>query len=452
MLENVHQGVSTFLNAGGLYIAPLEYQGYREEILASKTSAWVGTPLNESPIYDVEGPDAARFLTSLCVNNFMKMKVGSIRHAIMCNDKGQMLTDGVVMKIAENHFRTYWLMPIVDFHMSTTDMDVKGTDLSGTEFFIQVAGPRSLEILEQASASDLHDIKFAAHRTVIFSGVEVRVLRLGMAGSLAYELHGPMGQLDAVFKSIWDVAEPLGASKLGRMAYLLNHTEGGFANIFIHFPMPWFEERNLAEYCLTQPMALFFNYNRQLVGSMGDELESRFKTPYDVGWGSLVRFDHDFPGRAALERIADNPPNTMVTLEWNADDVGEIVASQYRGRDAVAYEPIDDRPSDNYFVNPNGFHYHSDKVMFEGTTIGSSTGRIRSVYYKRMISLGFIQCEHAVEGKQLTLLWGKPGGPQKEVRVTVARTPYMDLANNKDIDVNTIPRLLAQEDAGATIS
>jgi len=452
MLENVHQGVSTFLNAGGLYIAPLEYQGYREEILASKTSAWVGTPLNESPIYDVEGPDAARFLTSLCVNNFMKMKVGSIRHAIMCNDKGQMLTDGVVMKIAENHFRTYWLMPIVDFHMSTTDMDVKGTDLSGTEFFIQVAGPRSLEILEHASASDLHDIKFAAHRTVIFSGVEVRVLRLGMAGSLAYELHGPMGQLDAVFKSIWDVAEPLGASKLGRMAYLLNHTEGGFANIFIHFPMPWFEERNLAEYCLTQPMALFFNYNRQLVGSMGDELESRFKTPYDVGWGSLVRFDHDFPGRAALERIADNPPNTMVTLEWNADDVGEIVASQYRGRDAVAYEPIDDRPSDNYFVNPNGFHYHSDKVMFEGTTIGSSTGRIRSVYYKRMISLGFIQCEHAVEGKQLTLLWGKPGGPQKEVRVTVARTPYMDLANNKDIDVNTIPRLLAREDAGATIS
>ena len=225
MLENVHQGVSTFLNAGGMYIAPLEYQGYREEILASKTSAWIGTPLNESPIFDVKGPDAARFLTSLCVNNFMKMKVGSIRHAIMCNDKGQMLTDGVVMKIADDHFRTYWLMPIVDFHMSRTNMDVTGTDLSGTEFFIQVAGPRSLEILEQASGSDMHDIKFAAHRVVDFSGVEVRVLRLGMAGSLAYELHGPMDQLDAVFKSGWDVAEPLGASKLGRMAYLLNHTE-----------------------------------------------------------------------------------------------------------------------------------------------------------------------------------------------------------------------------------
>jgi len=441
MLEHVNEGVSTFLNAGGLYVAPLEYQGYRDEILASKTSAWIGTPLNESPIYDVQGPDAARFLTSLCVNNFMKMKVGSIRHAVMCNDKGQMLTDGVVMKIGEDHFRTYWLMPIIDFHVSRTDMDVSGANLSGTEFFIQIAGPKSLEILERASGSDMHDIKFAAHRVVDFGGVEVRVLRLGMAGSLAYELHGPMDRLDAVFKSLWDVGAPLGASKLGRMAYLLNHTEAGFANIFIHFPMPWFEEPELAEYCMTQPMAMFFNYNRQLVGSMGDDLEGRFKTPYDVDWGSLVRFDHDFPGRAALERVADNPPNAMVTLEWNAEDVADIVASQYRGQEAVAYEPIDDRPSDNYFLNPNGFHYHSDMVLLDGAPIGSSAGRIRSVYYKRMISLGFIQREHAVEGKQLTLLWGAPGAPQKEVRVTVARTPYMDLANNKDIDVNAIPRL-----------
>ncbi len=441
MFENVNEGVSTFLNAGGMYVAPLEYQGYREEILASKTSAWLGTPLNESPVFDVTGPDAARFLTSVCVNNFLKMKVGSIRHAVMCNDKGQMLTDGVVMKIADDHFRTYWLMPIIDFHLSRTDMDVAGHDISGTEFFIQIAGPASLEILERAAGSDMHDLKFANHRLVDFSGVDVRVLRLGMAGSLAYELHGPMDQLDKVYKSIWDVAAPLGASKLGRMAYLLNHTEAGFANIFIHFPMPWFEEETLAAFCSKQPLALFFNYHRHLVGSMGEELEGRFKTPYDVGWGSLVRFDHDFPGRAALEQIAQDPPNTMVTLEWNADDVAEIVAAQYRGEDAILYDPIDDRPSDSYFANPRGFRYHADKVMVGGRVIGTSTGRIRSVYYNRMISLGFIEKEHAVEGNELTLIWGTPDSPQKEIRVKVARVPYMDLPNNKDFDVDSVPKL-----------
>jgi len=32
MLENVNEGVSTFLNAGGLYVAPLEYQGYDDMV------------------------------------------------------------------------------------------------------------------------------------------------------------------------------------------------------------------------------------------------------------------------------------------------------------------------------------------------------------------------------------------------------------------------------------
>jgi len=435
------QGASTLLNAGGMYVAPLEYQGYREEILASKTSAWIGTALNESPIFDVTGPDAARFLTSICVNNFLKMKEGSIRHAIICNDKGQMLTDGVVMKIGDDHFRTYWLMPIIDFHLSQTDLDVSGENISGTEFFIQIAGPRSLEMLERAAQADMHDIAFARHKVVDFGGISVRVLRLGMAGSLAYEIHGPMDQLEAVYSRLWSVAEPMGASKLGRKAYLMNHTEAGFANIFIHFPMPWFEEPALAEYCSQQPMALFFNFHRDLVGSVGNDLETRFKTPYDVGWGSLVRFDHDFPGREALEGIADNPPNEMVTLEWNADDVAEIIAARYRGEEGVDYDPIDDRPSDNYFTNPNGFHYHADIVMVDGRVIGSSTGRIRSVYYRRMISLGFIKKQFAVDGQQLSLLWGSPGTPQKEIRVKVARVPYMDLANNREIDLNDIPRL-----------
>ncbi len=440
MRQHVNEGVSTFFNAGGMYLAPLEYLGYREEILASKHSAWLGTSLNESPIFDVHGPDAAKFLTSICVNNFLKMKIGSIRHAVICNDKGQMLTDGVVMKIGENHFRTYWLMPIIDFHLSRTSMDVHGADISGTEFFIQIAGPASLEILEEAAQNDMHDIKFAAHRVVDFGGVDVRVLRLGMAGTLAYELHGPMDQLNAVYGAIWAAAEPRGARKLGRMAYLLNHTEAGFANIFIHFPMPWFEEPELAEYCAKIPMAQFFNGNRQLVGSMGSELQARFRTPYDVGWGALVRFDHDFPGRAALERIAQDPPTTMVTLEWNADDIADIVTAQYRGEESIDYAPIDDRPSDNYFSNPVGFHYHADKVLDGEAVIGCSTGRIKSVHYKRMISLGFIQKRYAEEGQELSLIWGGEGAAEKRVRVTVARVPYMNLTNNKDIDVASIPR------------
>ena len=436
--NSVNEGVFTFFLAGFQY-APYEYTGYKDEILASKETAYITTSLNESPIYDVTGADATRFMESICVNRFSNAKVGDIRHAILCNEKGQILTDGVVMKIGEDTFRTYWLQPVIDYLLQKSGMNVQGNDLSGKEFFFQIAGPRSLEILENAAKSDLHDIQFAHHRMSKISGVDVRILRLGMAGTLAYEVHGDMASMDAVFKTIWEAGVTFGLKKLGRVAYCMNHTEAGFPNINMHYPLPWYEDDGLAEYLNARPGAGFFNMSRKLIGSMGDDLEGRFKNPYDVGWGNLVKFDHEFTGRQALEEICKNPPNALVTLEWNAEDIAEIYASQYRGRDVVPYESIDDRPNDVFFNCGWSFIYQADQVLADGKKIGMSSGRLNSVYYQRMISLGFIQKEYAVEGKALKVLWGTPGKPQKEIRVTVARCPYMNLENNKAVDVESIP-------------
>ena len=438
--NSVNQGAFTFFLAGFMY-APYEYTGYKDELLASKESAYITTALNESPIYDVKGPDADKFMSSICINNFSNVKVGRIRHAVICNEKGQIMTDGVVMKIAEDTYRTYWLLPVVDYLLRKSGMDVEGVNMTGQEFFIQVAGPKSLEILEQAAQSDLHDIRFARHRMTQIAGVDVRILRLGMAGTLAYELHGDMADLDKVFGAIFEAGQPFGMKKLGRVAYVMNHTEAGFPNINMHYPLPWYEDEGLAAYLDQIPGAGFYNANRQLIGSVGDDIESRFKTPFDVGWEKLIHFEHDFIGKEALLEISKNPKTTVVTLEWNPEDVADIYASQYRGRDVTPYDSIE-RPVDIYFnlSLSGGFIYHADKIMADGKMIGTSSVRINSVYYQRMISLGFIDKEYAVEGKELTLIWGTPGTPQKEVRVTVAPSPYLDFENNKFIDVNDIPR------------
>lgn len=439
MLDSINRDAFTLFNQGGNLI-PYEYTGYKNEILASKSTAWFGTTLNSSPIYDVKGPDAAKFLSSICINSFFKMKPGSIRHAVLCNERGFILTDGVVMMIAENHFRTYWLNPVVGYYVSVTDMDVEGVDLSGKEFFFQLAGPKSLEILEQAAQSDLHDIAFTKHRMAKIAGVDVRILRLGMAGTLGYEIHGDAANTEAVYDCIWEVAQTFDAKKLGQVGYTMNHTEAGFPNINMHYPLPWFETPGLQEYLTERPMEGFFNLSRILVGSVGDDLESRFVTPYDVGWEYLIKFDHDFIGKTALEEIAKNPKRTMVTLEWNPDDLGEIFASQFRGQEVEPFESMDDRPMDMYYNSGFSMYYHADKVLAEGKEVGISSGRLNSYYYQRMISLAFIKPEYAVEGKELTVVWGTPGKPQKEIRVTVARSPYMNLENNKEIDVNEIPR------------
>jgi glycine cleavage system aminomethyltransferase T len=442
----VYEG-ATLLFPFGPTLAPYEYTGVQDEILASKTSAWIGVTLTiTSPIYDVKGPDLIKFFNSICVNDFTNLSDNGIRHAIICNKKGQILTDSVVHKIAEDRIRTYWLNPPIDYLLQKSGMNIEGINMAGKLFFIQISGEKSLEILEEACRVDMHDIKFGTHRMAKLAGKDIRILRLGMSGNLAYEVHGDIQDFDEVYREVWEAGKKFGAKKLGFHTYsMFNHTEAGFPNIHIHYPLPWYETPGLAEYLAERPELGFFNLNRRLRGSVGNDLECRFVTPYDNRWDSRVKFNHEFTGRAALENIAKNPPRRVVTLEWNADDVAAVYATQLRGTDEVC-ERIETEGmplQENMTGGPGeGCIYRADKVLADGKWIGISSGRIASYYYHTMISLAYIVPEYAVEGKELTLTWGTPGTPQKEIRVKVARYPYLDpkFVRNEQRDVSDISK------------
>ncbi|MGH1554666.1 hypothetical protein ACRAWF_30345 [Streptomyces sp. L7] len=130
----------------------------------------------------VKGPDAQRFFSDHFVNNFGNLKVGGSRHGIMCDQQGRIMMDGTVLRVAEDEFIAIWLSPYIQYLFERGGYDAVGEDLTGREFLFQIAGPRSLEILEQATKSDLHDIAFTRHRPADIGGAEVRVYRLGMAG------------------------------------------------------------------------------------------------------------------------------------------------------------------------------------------------------------------------------------------------------------------------------
>ena len=309
-------------------IVPWQYTDIADEISGYQESAWIGTTLMMSPVYDVIGPDAVKLFHQVCVNDFSNLKFTGIRHAVLCNDDGQILTDGVVIRIAEDRYRTYWLSPVLKYYVEASDLDVRGEDVSGTEYFIQVQGEKSLEILEDAFEADLHDIAFAKHRLADMQGREVRVIRLGMSGNLAYEIHGPMEDFEYVYNRVIESGAKFGAKRLGNQTYnLFNHTEAGFPNIALHYPLPYYESgADMKAWFDENIMAGFGNNNRVLSGSSTD-LQERFVTPYDVGWDFLVKFNHDFVGREALERIAASKTRTVTTLEWNPEDVAKVFAN-----------------------------------------------------------------------------------------------------------------------------
>src|SRR5207249_5713131 len=112
-----------------------------------------------------------------------------------------------------------------------------------------------------------------------------------------------------------------------------------------------------------------------------DDIEDYYMTPYALGYGPLVKFDQDFIGREALEKIAGKPQRKKVTFAWNAEDVVKVWTSMLEPGDVCKYM---DLPLSNY---ASGSY---DKVIHGGKTVGFSMFGGYSYNERSILSLGVV--------------------------------------------------------------
>ena len=67
-----------------------------------------------------------------------------------------------------------------------------------------------------------------------------------------------------------------------------------------------------------------------------NDIRDYYLTPWDLGYGSLVKFDHDFVGRAALEKMADAPQRKKVTFVWDGEDLARRWESLFQAAPATS--------------------------------------------------------------------------------------------------------------------
>jgi glycine cleavage system aminomethyltransferase T len=421
--------VSLYVGNTFAHAVPYEHTDWREETMAWKSTAYLHGNLNPSPTYRVKGPDALKFFSDTCVNGFAKFPIHSGKHAIMCNEKGQVMMDGVLVRLAEDDFITYWMAPYVVYALQKGNYNAVGEDLTGKVYLFQLAGPRSLEILERATKNDMHDVRFMGVKSTAIGDMKFDVLRMGMAGTLGYELHGRIEDAKAVYSALMEAGAEFGVKRLGQFAYMMNHTEDGFPQAYYHFPYPWAEDKEFAAW-LGGQTDMFWS---QLRGSMGNDIRLRYRTLVELGWEKMAKFDHDFVGRAAIEKEIAHPHRRMVTLVWSTEDIMAIHRSQYEP--GQPYPPMD---SAGHFVGRGLF---ADKVLKNGKVVGISSGRAYSYNYRQMLSLCSIDVDQADLGNEVIVLWGDDGTRQKEIRAHVSRFPYLNEGRNQTVDVNSIPRV-----------
>jgi vanillate/3-O-methylgallate O-demethylase len=161
-------------------------------------------------------------------------------------------------------------------------------------------------------------------------------------------------------------------------------------------------------------------------------IEDYYLTPYDLGYGPFVKFDHDFVGRAALETIAASPKRKKVTLVWHGDDVSKAFGSMFSGDPGSDPTKYIDLPLANYATLPY------DKVVRNGKIVGISTYTGYTYNERAMVSLAMVDVALSEPGTEVTVVWGEEQGgstkptverhTQVEIRATVQPAPISETA------------------------
>ena len=424
--------VSQYFNFFGILDAEY-FNGWEAETVSWKKTCYLAANLSYAMnMHTVKGPDATKLMNEWFVNNFSTMKPGQVRHGIMVTSKGHVIEHGVVLKFADDEYGLYGFQPYINWIANTMGYDVEEVVTERHDFIFQLGGPKSLEIIEHAAQADFHDLKFLRFCDCEIAGHKIRLVRQGMAGTLSYELHGPWEVAQDVYAKIIEVGADYGLEKLGLQSYLCNHSENGFPQIGQHFPYPFAEEPEFCKY-LAEIGFWADPTKMPLLGSVGGSLDNYYRNPFELGGGHMVKFDNDFHGKEALEKIAEDH-REMVTLEWDPEDLTKVFQSQFTD------EPFKriDFPYDH---RTGGYGNNQDRVVdSEGNQIGNSMWPVYTIYYHKMISICSIDPAFATEGTEVQVVWGDCGQRQINIRAKVARFPYLDLPANQNYDMDSIPR------------
>jgi len=421
-------------------VVPSEFSNWRDEQLAWQKTAVLYDQSHHMVEQYVEGPDAVKLLAGLAINSFANFPINRAKHYVPCSYDGHVIGDGILFHLEENKLVFVGRAPAaswIQFHAETGGFKVKtekddrspsnprGRAVVRRNYRFQVQGPTAPQVIEKLNGGPLPEIKFFHMGVINIGGRQVRALRHGMAGAPGLEVWGPYEEREEIRAAIVNAGKDFGLKEVGSRAYATNTLESGW----IPSPLPAiYTGEKMKAYREWLPAASY-----EGSGSIGgsfysDNIEDYYVTPYELGYGPFIKFDHEFIGRQALENMAGKPHRKKVTLAWNADDVVKAFRSMLEPGDPYKFI---DMPLSNY----TSASY--DKVLSGGKRVGVSMFAGYTYNERSYLSLAMVDPDIEI-GTEVRLVWGEEGGGSRkttverhrqiEIRAIVSPAPFSKMA------------------------
>jgi sarcosine oxidase subunit alpha len=315
---------------------------------------------------DLFGSDAAEFLERVYTGRYANLKAGMTRYAVMLDESGVVIDDGVVGRLSDQHF--YFTTTTTGsatvyrelVRLNTVwGLQVGIVNVTGAFGAMNLAGPEARQALAKLTTLDLSNDAFPylAVREAVVAGVPVRMLRVGFVGELGYEIHTPAEHATQLWDALMEAGGEFGIRAFGVEAQRLLRLEKAHL----------------------------------IIGQDTDGLT----TPYEAALEWALKMDKPFfVGQRSLRAIEQRPRKQKL--------VGFALDQGYAG----------DPPKECHLIIRDG----------------EIAGRLTSIGYSetlgRHLGLAFIAPELATEGARFAIR----ADAGRMVEATVVKTPFYDPA------------------------
>jgi sarcosine oxidase subunit alpha len=185
---------------------------------------------------EIWGPQAAEFLERVYTARYANLKIGASRYALMCDEAGVIIDDGVVARLAEEHFyfttTTSGAASIYrELSRLLTEWKMAAILVNHTGAYsaVNLAGPDSRAVLQKLTPLDLSGAAFPylAAREGTVADIPARLLRVGFVGEWGYEIHVPARYGGALWDALLEAGRDKGIRPFGVEAQRLLRLEKG---------------------------------------------------------------------------------------------------------------------------------------------------------------------------------------------------------------------------------
>ncbi len=311
-----HRALKARIQWAGDWRRPYDYGDPEGEALAVHSSAGLIDVSTLGKLV-VRGPQAGEFLDRLYPNRISTLKPGRVRYGVMTSDAGRILDDGTLSRIDDETFYVtttssgagaveQWF----SWWLADWRMDVHLSDITQALSAVNLAGPKSREILQRLADLDCSPEAFtyldAKHGRV--AGVPCMLLRIGFVGELGYEIHFPAAYGQDLWDALLKAGEPEGIRPFG-----------------------------------LEPQRILRLQKQHIIVGQDTDSES---TPYGAAMPWAVKLDKEeaFIGKWALARVAEHPAETAlvgftlsngqiptegaVVLDERGDPAGQVTSAR----------------------------------------------------------------------------------------------------------------------------